>query len=257
MVLESPCHDHRSDQFFWIKTFVSPSLRAIQMIPNSIGSPSCISLLVASVILDVVVERCPRLLKLSLLPSRKPKPEKLQESDKLLELLWRRPDQDYFRVLLGLVELTCTTTKFERDTLSIIGSLPQLCRLIIMYSGITIDFSPGTLSRDSFPALRQLHLRGVCLHQATTILGTPSLMKHFTHIEVKSAVDYLEDENEDEVYHTNILAITNLLSLLYHSPYLSSFDFDLEPSKSGYQPCDIGNQKLMDMFSKLPSRLSP
>ncbi|KAG8699421.1 hypothetical protein FRC08_005319, partial [Ceratobasidium sp. 394] len=251
IVLQSPCHDHGSDQLLWIRTFISPSLHAIHVIPNSIDSPSCISLPVASAILDVVAKCCPRLFKLSLLPSRKVKPEEPQESNRLLELLWRRPYQDYFRALPTLVELTCTTIIFERAALQIIGALPQLRWLIVMHGGTILDFSPGTLSNESFPALRQLHLRGVCLHGATTILGIPPLMKRLTHIELKSVVEYVEGENEDET-DKNILIITNLLSLLYHSPHLSSLDLDLDPTKSGYEPCDIGNQELMDMFSKLP-----
>ncbi|KAG9075670.1 hypothetical protein FRC06_009958, partial [Ceratobasidium sp. 370] len=77
-------------------------------------------------------------------------------------------------------------------------------------------------------------------------------MNYLTHIELKSVVEYMGDDNKDEADQISTPMTTNLLSLLYHAPRLSSFDFDPDPSKSGYYPSDIGNRELTDMFSKLP-----
>ncbi|KAG9086189.1 hypothetical protein FRC06_003233 [Ceratobasidium sp. 370] len=243
IILQSSCDEHGPDQLVWIKTFICPSLINIQATPHSVSSPPCISPLMADVILDAVAERCPRLFRLSLFPSRTLK----YEENNLLGYLRRRPYYESLRALPTLVELTCSTMMLESDSLRIVSSLPQLHRLIILTSGTTVVLRPPELPRESFPALQQLHIKGLSPYEVITILSIPTLMSGLIHLELKFQLDQLdEDEDRDE------WIASELLSLLRLSPQLSSLDLDLDPIRVQDDPYDIGHQDLMDTFSKLP-----
>ncbi|KAG9080191.1 hypothetical protein FS749_008089, partial [Ceratobasidium sp. UAMH 11750] len=45
IVIQSSKSDAKSNALLWIKTFISPSLRSIQVVPDTIKSPPCVSLL--------------------------------------------------------------------------------------------------------------------------------------------------------------------------------------------------------------------
>ncbi|KAG8738011.1 hypothetical protein FRC10_007404 [Ceratobasidium sp. 414] len=197
----------------------------------------------ADVILDAIAERCPRLFRLSLFPSRTLK----YEENNLLGYLRRRPYYESLQTLPALVELTCSTMMLERDSLGVISSLPQLHRLIVLTSGTTVVLRPSELPRESFPALQQLHIKGLSPYEVITILGIPTLMSSLTHLELKFKLDQLdEDEDRDE------WIASELLSLLRFCPQLLSLDLDLDPTRVHDDPYDIGHQDLMDTFSKLP-----
>ncbi|KAG8699423.1 hypothetical protein FRC08_005321 [Ceratobasidium sp. 394] len=197
----------------------------------------------ADVILDAVAEHCPRLFRLSLLPSRTLK----YEENNLLGYLRKRPYYESLRALSTLVELTCTTMMFEKDSLCVLGSLPQLHRLVVLTSGTSVVLRPPELPSKSFPALQQLHIKGLSPYEVIAILGIPTLMSGLTHLELKFKLDQLdEDEDRDE------WIACELLSLLGLSPQLLSLDADLDPTKDHDDPYDIGHQDLMDTFSKLP-----
>ncbi|KAG8702613.1 hypothetical protein FRC09_004647 [Ceratobasidium sp. 395] len=251
LVLQASDDIREHGQLFWIRLFSSPSLRILQVIPNSIDSPLLISRVAASVILDVVAVRCPRLLKLSLLPGRIKDSERAQQDSGMFGLLWKRPYQEYFRALPNLIELTCTTVLFEQGTLPIIGSLPQLHQITVMDSGARTNFHAKTLSRESFPALRKLHVKGVPLSETTTILGIPSLMRHLTHILLSFVLEYDSEDEESEDEESRSM-VNNLLSCLSNAPSLACLDLDLDPNKSDYGPLNIGNEKTMNTFSRLP-----
>ncbi|KAG9121634.1 hypothetical protein FRC07_002339, partial [Ceratobasidium sp. 392] len=197
----------------------------------------------ADVILEAIAERCPRLLKLSLFPSRMPK----HEENNLLGYLRRRPYYESLRVLPALVELTCSVIMLEKDPLCVISSLPQLRRLIVLTSGASVVLRPPELPKGSFPALQQLQLKGLSPYEVIAILSIPSLMRNLTDLELKFKL-YLLDEDEDR----EEWIASELLSHLKLCPDLQSLDLDLDPTGILDEPYDIGHQDLMDTFSKLP-----
>ncbi|KAG8682864.1 hypothetical protein FRC09_016481, partial [Ceratobasidium sp. 395] len=242
IILQSSCDGHGSDQLLWIKTFISPSLINIQATPHSVSSPPCVTSLMADVIMDSIAERCPRLFRLSIFPSRGPK----QEENNLLGYLRRRPYRESLRALPMLMELTCSVTMLE-DSFSVISSMPQLRRLIVLTSGTGIVLRPPILPRNSFPALHQLHLKGLSPYEVIAILGVPPLMSQLTHLELKFKLYQLDEDEDREEW-----IASDMFSLLKFSPNLQSLDLDLDPTMNLDQGYDIGHQDIMDTFSRLP-----
>ncbi|KAG8698301.1 hypothetical protein FRC09_007303 [Ceratobasidium sp. 395] len=251
LVLQSSDDIREHGQHFWIRLLSSPSLFSLRVVPSSIDSPLLISRVAASVILDIVAARCPRLLRISLLPGHIEDSERAQQSSGVFSLLWKRPYQEYFRALPNLIELTCTTVLFEQGTLPIIGSLPQLHQITVLDSGARNNFHAKALSKESFHALRKLRVRGVSLPETTGILSIPSLMRHLTHIELSFVYEY-DPEDEELEDKKSELMVNDLLLCLSNAPSLARLDFDLDPNKLDYEPLNIGSQRIMDMFSKLP-----
>ncbi|KAG8699945.1 hypothetical protein FRC12_022667 [Ceratobasidium sp. 428] len=242
IILQSSCDGHGSDQLLWIKTFISPSLINIQATPHSVSSPPCVTSLMADVIMDSIAERCPRLFRLSIFPSRGPK----QEENNLLGYLRRRPYRESLRALPMLMELTCSVTMLE-DSFSVISSMPQLRRLIVLTSGTGIVLRPPILPRNSFPALHQLHLKGLSPYEVIAILDVPPLMSQLTHLELKFKLYQLDEDEDREEW-----IASDMFSLLKFSPNLQSLDLDLDPTMNLDQGYDIGHQDIMDTFSRLP-----
>ncbi|QRW10202.1 hypothetical protein RhiLY_09201 [Ceratobasidium sp. AG-Ba] len=245
IILQSVCDGHGPDQVIWVKTFISPSLIKIQAIPSSFNSPPYITPLMADVMIDTIAQSCPRALKLSFFPSRATK----YEENNLLGYLRRHPYYESLRTLPTLVELTCSTMILEKDSLLVISSMPCLLRLIILTSGTSVVLRPPKLPRQSFPALSQLHIRGLDPYEVISILSIPSIMSGLNLLELKFRVGFLDNEDEEE---REEWIASELLSLLKLSPRLASLDLDLDPSRTNAQPYDIGHQDLMDIFSKLP-----
>ncbi|KAG8731543.1 hypothetical protein FRC10_001652 [Ceratobasidium sp. 414] len=94
-------------------------------------------------------------------------------------------------------------------------------------------------------------------------LGMRPLMSGLTHIELKFHCGCLSDnddddddegegEDEDEDEYPDKVIVAELLSLLKHSPYLSSLEFAVDLRDIDDVGYDIGGQPLMDILSKLP-----
>ncbi|KAG9086341.1 hypothetical protein FS749_003698 [Ceratobasidium sp. UAMH 11750] len=251
--LQSLCDGHGPDQLVWIKTFISPSLIHIQATPHSVCSPPCISPLMADVILDAVAERCSRLFRLSLLPSRTLK----YEENNLLGYLRKRPYYESLRALSTLVELTCTTMMFEKDSLCVLGSLPQLHRLVVLTSGTSVVLRPPELPSKSFPALQQLHIKGLSPYEVIAILGIPTLMSGLTHLELKFKLDQLdEDEDRDEWIALQYLMLNVFLEDFREWPKVASLCplQTLECSPGGSTVCE---PELLDYTGRFLLALFP
>ncbi|KAG9080192.1 hypothetical protein FS749_008090 [Ceratobasidium sp. UAMH 11750] len=222
------------DQFIWIKTLISPSLRILKVVRCDDSPFSCIPSPMASALLEVATERCPQLLALSL-PSSRTREEALS---------CRLPFQEYFCALPTLVELTCSNMILEEDALPLIACLPRLQRLTIQDGDDDIYPYTPSLPEESFPALRELHIKKLWTDELEMVLSIPLLTRHLTHLELLFPGDVL-DEGEVILEST----IPDLLSYLRDAPHLSSLDIDFNPTEDVY---NIGNQDLMDVFSTLP-----
>lgn len=242
------------DQIMWIQTFLSPSLVNIQVAPVLPGSPQGstfsytprISPLATSVILQSIVERCPKLMRLSLFMSEALVGDPHDGETPLLSCMWKKPFYEHLHDLPLLTELTCTTLMLEHDSLGVLGSIPQLRRLIV-HTSAGAPLRSQTIPDSCFPALKQLHLRGVNPYDIIVILNITPMMRQLVTLELKFHPDGIdEDEDRDE------WLAQSLLTLLKHTPCLSFFHLELDINPALEEPYDIGDQDVMDTFSKLP-----
>ncbi|CCO31521.1 hypothetical protein BN14_05566 [Rhizoctonia solani AG-1 IB] len=249
MVIQTKCDSHGPDQVMWIKAFSGPSLLTIQAIPGHLLSrtPPRVSPLAASVILDTIAERCPRLLRLSLFVSESIVIDKNEGENRLLGVLWKRPYYKYFQALPALYELSCSVLMLQSDSIQVIGSLPHLTRLSVYSSGGTLVLQQSHLSKKLFPSLNELSLQDIHPYEVASIMQIAPLMKRLTLLELITNPEYLEfDESREDWINTT------LLLLLSNSPRLNALHVDLDPTRENDETYDIGHQDVMDTFSKLP-----
>ncbi|KAF8706804.1 hypothetical protein RHS03_04520, partial [Rhizoctonia solani] len=249
MVIQTKCDSHGPDQIMWIKAFSGPSVLTIQAIPGHLLSrtPPRVSPLAASVILDTIAERCPRLLRLSLFVSESIGIDKNEGENKLLGLLWKRPYYKYFQALPALYELSCSVLMLQSDSIQVIGSLPHLTRLSVYSSGEPLVIRQSHLSNKLFPSLHELSLQDIHPYEAAGIMQIASLMKCLTLLELLTNPECLDpDESREDWINTT------LLLLLSNSPRLNTLHVDLDPTRENDEVYDIGHQDVMDTFSKLP-----
>ncbi|KAG8687424.1 hypothetical protein FRC11_007257 [Ceratobasidium sp. 423] len=249
MVMQTKCDSHGPDQFMWIKAFSGPSVLTIQASPSHLLSrtPPRVSPLAASVILDTISTRCPRLLRLSLFVSENLGLDKYDGENNMFGVLWKQDYYHYFRALPALYELSCSVTMLQSDTLNAIGSLPYLTRLSVYSSGGLLVLQPPHPSGNLFPSLNELSLQDINPYEAASIMQIAPLMKHLTLLELIINPDYLDFDELREDWITG-----TLLQLLSNSPRLNALHIDLDPLRELDEPYDIGHQDVMDTFSKLP-----
>ncbi|KAB5589448.1 hypothetical protein CTheo_7102 [Ceratobasidium theobromae] len=249
IVIQSAHDDHGPDQVMWIRAFASPSLLTIQAIPGRPNSrtPPRVSPSAASVILDIIAGCCPRLMRLSLFVSEALPLDKHDGENNMLCFFWKRPYYEYLRAFPALFELTCCVFMLEPDPLRLIASLPHLSRLSVYSSGNRIVLRPPALSHEAFPSLRELCLQGVDPYEAASIMRIPSIMKHLTTLELILHPERLDEDEDREEWITS-----SLLTLLSNCPNLNMFHLDLDPNLDLEDAYDIGDQDVMDTFSKLP-----
>ncbi|KAH7325200.1 hypothetical protein B0J17DRAFT_682626 [Rhizoctonia solani] len=249
MVMQTKCDSHGPDQFMWIRAFSGPSILTIQASPSHLlsRSPPRVSPLAASVILDIIATRCPRLMRLSLFVSETLGFDKYDGENNMLGVLWQRDYYRYFRALPALYELSCSVVMLQTDSLRAIGSLPCLTRLSVYSSGGLVVLQPPYLSDNSFPSLNELSLQDINPYETAAIMQIAPLMKRLTLLELITNPEYLDfDESRDE------WITGTLLLLLANSPRLNALHVDLDPLRDIDESYDIGHQDVMDTFSKLP-----
>ncbi|KAG8702614.1 hypothetical protein FRC09_004648 [Ceratobasidium sp. 395] len=169
--------------------------------------------------------------------------------DKLLGFLWRRTYYESLSSLITLVELTCSATMLENDSVLIVGSLPMLRRLTIVGPIIPVIPDSDVFSMDSFPALRQLHLAGSheYANGLARILSISALMSRLTRLELEY---WPEDDLSFHPDTMDVLVESGAFEQLRNAPHLRSLAFRVDPEERA-TPYDIGHLDLMETFSGL------
>ncbi|KAG9128030.1 hypothetical protein FRC07_006144 [Ceratobasidium sp. 392] len=220
------------DLFLWIRTFLSPSLNAIQVIPDVYEGPSEMSGLVAGSLLGQIIKRCPNIRNISLFPSLP-----LYSSEANGYVIADFCDSSFYDRLptLHLTELGCTTEILTEEWIHVLEGLPLLERLDV-YSA---DSEIATSNLSSPPALKHLGLHLVDWHEIKLIWKLNILAA------LSSLVISLPEDDEfdfDDVWGSDFISL-----ICSRSPALASINLDFGPNEYA-----LNNLSSLSPMSKLP-----
>ncbi|KAG8706655.1 hypothetical protein FRC09_002295 [Ceratobasidium sp. 395] len=190
-------HDH----LMWVETFISPSLVNLAITPDKPGLAPNISYDAASAIMKTILPQVPRLRKIELFPDYDPGNDvsHYREST-LLALLSADPFYTYIRGADCLQHLSGSLGWVNEEPLLILGQLPRL-ETITLFGHDIDNFNLDSnfeLPQDFFPSLHGLYLRGLCHHDAASILRLKPMLKGLKSLELHINMDELEPEGHDE-----------------------------------------------------------
>ncbi|QRV81386.1 hypothetical protein RhiJN_09401 [Ceratobasidium sp. AG-Ba] len=253
--LSSLVFNYSSDGFnypLWIKLFVSPSLTSILVDRYSEPYQPWIKVSTADIVLDILVEQCPRLLRLAIFPTYDAGEDELDPPHELFKPITGRAHHQLLREFTMLSELTCPLTLLKRQSFLAIGSLPNLRRLCINTKSDSGDLEPDVIPPGSFPALQELCLADTLISFETIqILNILPLIEKITHLELAYTTTTPEDEEDVEDHAEHIAS--EILPPLKHACCLSVLDFYVNYDAAfGNCPYDIGHQSLVEIFAALP-----
>ncbi|KAG9090385.1 hypothetical protein FS749_000596 [Ceratobasidium sp. UAMH 11750] len=151
-----PHKPHPPDYFMWMTTFYSSSLVDISITPSDSDAPPLISYRTASLVLKSLMQHCPKIQRLSLLPNRELNSHYKDRETTILACLPVDPFYRYMNAATSLRHLTGTFAWFQENALLVLGRLPNLERIdICSSSDIPFKHMGSLLPAGSFSALRR------------------------------------------------------------------------------------------------------
>lgn len=197
------------DQCLWIRTFMSPSLNAIQVQAQASRLPN-INSLAASVILRYITSNCPKVHKLSLFPKQVGSSTYRHSDDYSVLGLWESSELFYDKLTsLALQELACTSDILAPNTIHVLNRLPLLERLEVHCSpyGASAPIASPTESKLEFPPT----LKHFALHSGgqTTVVRTLEL-GIFSRLSSLTITINACDPDEEETWATNLMTLISL-----------------------------------------------
>ncbi|KAG8702362.1 hypothetical protein FRC08_003535 [Ceratobasidium sp. 394] len=165
------------DYFMWMTTFYSGSLVDISITPSNSDAPPVISYRTASLVLKSLMQHCPKIQRLSLLPNRELNSHYKNRETTILACLPVDPFYRYMNAATSLRHLTGTFAWFLEEPLLVLGRLPNLERIDIC-SGSDIPFKHmgSLLPAGSFSALRRLNMNTSLFDHVSTVMNTKHLV---------------------------------------------------------------------------------
>jgi hypothetical protein len=184
-----------AEQSRWLIAFLSPTLTTIEVLPDEAGCPPEMSYLAASILLDRITQRCPRLESLSIFAHVELSSDSMGDRIPALSYNYTLP-YEYFGHFKHLSELATGRDVLKPDSMQLLGSLPQLTRLEIHSDTEGYGAIPNcTLSSDSFPRLKRLLLRELGASEMRQIWRMEPLVQHITAAELHLIHDGEDDED--------------------------------------------------------------
>lgn len=182
-----------SNQFMWIRAFLSPSLLDINVTP----SPECtpmISYLEASTMLRHIAAICPNLTKLSLFPdSEISNPTTVGSEDKRTMLdFWDSALPQYLRQMTSLRQLSSTTEILMPYVLEHTAELTNLEHLNIYPATGALQIY-GDVSKYTFPSLRRFELCS-CDYTLVDVIWRFGFFKNLTAL----AIDFISCPSSED-----------------------------------------------------------
>jgi hypothetical protein len=177
----------------WLIAFLSPTLTTIEVLSNEAGCPPEMSYLAATLLLDRITQRCPRLETLSIFPHVELSSDNMDNNIPTLSYNYSLP-YEYFGHFKHLSELATGRDVLKPDSMTLLGSLPQLATLEIHSDTEGYGAIPNCpLSSDSFPRLKRLLLRELGTSEMRQIWRMEPLVQHITVAEL-----HFNDDGEDD-----------------------------------------------------------
>lgn len=185
-----------------------------------------------SVILQIILDRCPNLQSLALFPCITAQNDSPTDKEFcLLFLMYKRPYGELLGCFQNLEFLSTTSAIIQHPALQALGQLPRLRTLCVSHSNdVVYDFDYG-LGDASFPALERLVLRFKDVYEVEGVLKITPLIRRLTSLAMYFCSDeiMLDVEDEDGTEDEGSWTATHLLSHLEHAPNLGelTINFDM------------------------------
>lgn len=217
--ISSPSSD---EQFLWIRMFISPSLKAIQVQPV-VGHPHHIHYSTATALIGHIFLNCPNLHTLSLFPLDPP-PNRSRLKD-LVDIVGFWEPSFYDRLsALSLRNLTCAINIFAPSAVHVLAELPLLEHLEVHYASDNASPEIATSKMEPLPALRHFALCSKSWSKALDVLE----LGIFTGITSLTVTLGDADPEIDDPDAIDSIWGPRLMSLISRgSPLVSSLKVDL------------------------------
>jgi hypothetical protein len=234
-----------SNQLMWIRTFLSPTLVEISVVPFSTFTP-LISYLEASTLLRHITATCPSLQFLSLFPAPEDPVAYHQglRDSRMMISFWDSSLPQYLAQMSSLRKLTTTTEVFMPETLVSLARLPHLHSLNIYPTDR--PFKIKTLApQNSFDALRNFSLYSAPHSLFAEVWGL-QCFKHITSLNLVF-ISCPESKEDEESW------VSALLSLISNnSPDLARLSIDFDPHYANEYLITLCHNADLQFTEKLP-----
>ncbi|QRW10172.1 hypothetical protein RhiLY_09171 [Ceratobasidium sp. AG-Ba] len=195
------CYNCNWDMVLWVRLFASESLIHTWTVPSDPRRTPRISLNAFDLILQWLLEHCPRLQSISLFPSRAPQCTGRTGHIMRLHGVYRTKEFDaYLTPDLMIREIACSWDVLEnRKTLMAMGKLLRLERLVVYHESYYDDhdssegseavLSQTPLPSDAFSALRSLSIYAYSDEYINLTLDQCSLSRNIVYLELNIFAD--------------------------------------------------------------------
>jgi hypothetical protein len=245
-------------QLMWITAFASPSLRSVEAgYAETAPDGAQLSFATMSLIMKVLVERCPQVETLALFPGAVQKANStrmIEEEDdgehSTLALVCDRPFHHYLANAQNLLSLTANTTLINPKPLEILSQLPLLESLDIfpLSQGHTpTGVLPVTLPDSAFPALRSLNVRLLPAGCLSALWSIDQMVRNLTRLGLYADFYSQEPRLFTMEWLSDFFAI-----VCDQSPHITDLTISLDQLQIDEIPPRTAEFRLFENMAKLP-----
>lgn len=230
----------------WGTLFVSASLRDLLFTQDSFRSAPETPQSAVKVLIERLVDKSPRLRKLSIFAEDD---DKYDDREGQLEFLHSAPDREPDRTpayMQGVRDLRCNPAFLGGKGMHILGKMPHLELLSFHSDAYVANYSLATiLPDDSFPNLKQLNLCWSCSEDFTTIFKIRPMFSRLTTLNICP-------QNCDPNFPSEVWMVTELFPSLVHVPCLQNLKIFFTLNKM--HSYKLAVSRVLDSMAHLPLR---